>query len=88
MGIRMNRCVISGCIKYNMFVNQPCWCISNYGYQNLLARGFHPHDNPWPLDSWEHYLFKYGYLKCEGIPTNECQYEQLNFESLYDHLLN
>ena len=87
MGIRMNRHLINGHIRYNMFVNQPCYDISSYGYQYLLDHGYHPDTNPRIKDEWEHYLLKYGYLKQIGIPTKESNYDQLNYESLYNHML-
>ena len=49
----MNRHIVYGNIKYNMFCNEPCWAISSYGFQYLLSKGFHPHDNPWVKDEWE-----------------------------------
>lgn len=88
MGIRCNRHIVNGHIRYNMFVDNPCWDISSYGYQYLLSQGFHPDTNPWIKDIWEEYLLRYGYLKCINIPTNESKYDQLNFESLYNHLLS
>ena len=87
MGIRMNRHIVNANTRYNMFCNDPTWDISDFGYRYLLAQGFHPVNNPWIQDSWEGYLLKYGYLKCIGLPTKELQYDQLNFESLYNHML-
>jgi len=86
MGIRFNRHMVNGTVKYNMFCNEPLWDISSYGYRYLLAQGFHPVNNSWVKDEWEGYLLKYGYLKCLGIPTIEYRYDQLNFESLYNHM--
>ena len=86
MGIRMNRHIVNGNTRYNMFCNDPTWDISDFGYRYLLAQGFHPVNNPWVQDSWEGYLLKYWYLKCTGLPTKELQYDQLNFESLYNHM--
>ena len=56
MGIKMNRHIVYGNIKYNMFCNEPCYDISCYGYDYLLSQGFHPDTNPWVLDCWEEYL--------------------------------
>ena len=87
MGIRCNRHIVYGNIKYNMFCNSPCWDISNYGYQYLLNRGFHPDHNPWVLDSWEECLLKWGYLKCIDIPCVETQYDQMTLELLHMSIL-
>ena len=83
MGIRMNRHLVYGNIKYNMFCNEPCWDISSHGYAFLLHKGIHPEHNPWVKDCWEEYLLRHGYLKCISIPTVESQYDQLNFELLH-----
>ena len=87
MGIRMNRHLIGDRIRYNMFCNSPCYDISSYGYDYLLSKGFHPHDNPYVNDIDEQFLLKYGYLKCISLPTKESNYDQLNFESLHNHML-
>lgn len=87
MGIRCNRHVVFGHIRYNMFCNDPTWDISSYGYDYLLSKGFHPHTNPYVKDIDEEFLLKRGYLKCIGMPSKELQYDQLNFESLYNHSL-
>ena len=88
MGIRMNRHIVHGNIKYNMFCNEPCWDISRYGYAYLLSVGFHPHDHPFVKDEWEQYLLQRGYLKCISIPTSESQYDQLNLEVLHMSILS
>ena len=88
MGIRCNRRIINGHIRYNMFVNDPCYDISRYGYDYLLSKGFHAYDNPYVDDIDEQFLLKYGYLKCISLPTLESQYDQLNYESLYNNLLS
>ena len=88
MGIRMNRHLIYGNIKYNMFCNEPCYDISSHGYEFLLYHGFHPEHNPWIKDCWEEYLLRHGYLKCISIPTVECQYDQLNFMLLHMSILS
>ena len=86
MGIRMNRHIVYGNIRYNMFCDTPTWDVSPYGYQYLLSKGFHPDTNPYVKDIDEGYLLKYGMLKCIGLPTKELQYDQMNFESLYNHM--
>ena len=86
MGIRFNRHVVYGHIRYNMFCNEPTWDISPYGYQLLLSKGFHPHTNPYVNDLDEQYLLRYGMVKQFWLPTKELQYDQLNFESLYNHI--
>ena len=88
MGIRMNRHIVHGNIKYNMFCDSPCWDISSYGYQYLLSMGFHPHDHPFVKDEWEEYLLQHGYSKCISIPTSESQYDQLNLEVLHLSILS
>ena len=88
MGIRFNRHIVHGNIKYNMFCNSPCWDISSYGYQYLLSKGFHPYTNPWVQDRDEEYLLQHGYLKCISIPNSESQYDQLNLEVLHMSILS
>jgi hypothetical protein len=88
MGIRMNRQIVHGNIKYNMFCDSPCWDISRYGNAYLLSVGFHPHDHPFVKDEWEQYLLQRGYLKCISIPTSESQYDQLNLEVLHMSILS
>ena len=87
MGIKMNRQIVYGNVKYNMFCNHPCYDISTYGYEYLLSKGFHPDTNPWILDEWEEYLLRNGFLKCVSIPTSESQLDQLNLEVLHMSIL-
>ena len=88
MGIRFNRHVVFGNIKYDMFCDSPCYDISSYGYEYLLSKGFHPDSHPWVKDAWEGYLLKYGYMKCISMPTLESQIEQLNLEVLHMSILH
>ena len=88
MGIKCNRHIVYGNIKYNMFCEDPCWDISSQGYEFLLYKGFHPDHNPWVRDEWEEYLLKWGYLKCIAIPTTETQYDQMTLELLHMSILS
>ena len=87
MGIKMNRQIVYGNVKYNMFCSEPCYDISSHGYQYLLSKGFHPDRQPFVEDHWEEYLLRNGYLKCISIPTSESQLDQLNLEVLHMSIL-
>ena len=86
--VYVNRYVIYGRIKYDTFVDDPCYHINRFGYSYLLQTGYHPEHNNWIEDYQEEYLLKRGYLTCISIPTNESKYDQLNYEMQYLYLMN
>ena len=86
--VYVNRHIIHGRVKYNLFCDEPCYHINRFGYSYLLQTGFHPEHNNWIEDYQEEYLLKRGYLKCISVPTNESKYSQLNYEMQYLYLMN